>query len=82
MNSNGFKEKVTPLQEVVATVPEKKVKLKIEKNRIRSGLYIAGGIQSLALAIIGIAVPGLPVTHLHGCDRHGGGFVFRTHSPR
>ena len=64
MNSNGFKEKGTPLQEVVATVPEKKVKLKIEKNRIRRGLYLAGGILSLALAILGIAVPGLPVTPL------------------
>ncbi|QRX63783.1 YbaN family protein [Dysgonomonadaceae bacterium zrk40] len=64
MNRNEIKEKVAPPQEAVATIPEKKVKLEIEKNRIRRGLYLTGGILALALAILGIAVPGLPVTPL------------------
>lgn len=64
MNRNEIKEKVAPLQEAVATVPEKKVKLEIEKNRLRRGLFLTGGILALALAILGIAVPGLPVTPL------------------
>jgi uncharacterized membrane protein YbaN (DUF454 family) len=46
------------------TVPGEKVKLKIEKNRIRRALYVVGGTLSLALALLGIIVPGLPVTPL------------------
>lgn len=64
MNRNEIKEKVAPPQEAVATISEKKVKLEIEKNRIGRGLYLTGGILSLALAILGIVVPGLPVTPL------------------
>lgn len=38
--------------------------LKIEKNKIRRGVYLFGGIVVLVLAIIGFIVPGLPVTPL------------------
>lgn len=45
-------------------VSEEKAKLKIEKSRIRRILYVIGGTLSLALAILGILLPGLPVTPL------------------
>ncbi len=64
MNRNRNNEQAAPLQEAAVTVPEEKEKLKIEKNRIRRGLYLAGGTLSLSLAILGIVVPGLPVTPL------------------
>jgi len=64
MNRNRNNEKVEPLQQAAVTVPDKKAKLEIEKNRIRRGLYLAGGTLSLALAILGIVLPGLPVTPL------------------
>lgn len=40
------------------------MKLAIKKNKIARILYIVGGTLSLVLAILGIVVPGLPVTPL------------------
>jgi|SRR5690554_148170 len=46
------------------TIPKEKAKLVIEKNSVRRWLYIIGGTVSIALALLGIIVPGLPVTPL------------------
>lgn len=54
----------TTVRDLSITVREEKVKLEIEKNRIRRWLYLIGGTVSLALALLGIIVPGLPVTPL------------------
>lgn len=51
-------------QDFSIAVSEKEVKLEIKKNRITRILYVIGGTVSLALAILGIVVPGLPVTPL------------------
>nr|WP_294079795.1 YbaN family protein [Proteiniphilum sp. UBA5384] len=51
-------------QDTTFTLSEKEVQLEIKKNRIIRALYIIGGTISLALAILGIAVPGLPTTPL------------------
>ncbi len=53
-----------PVHDRSITLPVEKAKLEIEKNRIRRWLYILGGTVSLALALLGIIVPGLPVTPL------------------
>lgn len=52
------------MHDLSISVTDENVKLEIEKNRIRRVLYIVGGILSLALALLGIVVPGLPVTPL------------------
>lgn len=52
------------VQDLSITVSEKEVKLEIKKNRIIRALYVTGGTISLALAIVGIVVPGLPTTPL------------------
>ncbi|WP_255417277.1 YbaN family protein [Proteiniphilum sp. X52] len=51
-------------QDLSIAVSEKEVKLEIKKNRIIRLLYVIGGTVSLVLAILGIVVPGLPVTPL------------------
>ena len=51
-------------QDFSIALSEKEVKLEIKKNRIIRFLYVMGGTVSLALAILGIVVPGLPVTPL------------------
>ena len=51
-------------QDLSISVSEKEVKLEIKKNRIVRTLYFIGGSISLVLAILGIVVPGLPVTPL------------------
>ena len=48
--------------EVVFTIKDKELKSQIKKNRIVRTLFIIGGTLSLALAILGIIVPGLPTT--------------------
>ena len=53
-----------PVHDRSITLPVEKAKLEIEKNRVRRWLYILGGTVSLALALLGIIVPGLPVTPL------------------
>ena len=53
----------TPVQNIVtATISKEKVALEIKKNKIVRALYVIGGTLSLALAILGIVVPGLPTT--------------------
>lgn len=52
------------VRDLSMVVSEEKVKLEIEKNRIRRVLYIIGGTLSLAMALLGIVIPGLPVTPL------------------
>lgn len=51
-------------QDLSIAVSENEVKLEIKKNRIIRTLYVVGGTVSLALAILGIVLPGLPVTPL------------------
>ena len=51
-------------QDFSIAVSEKEVKLEIKKNRIIRALYVVGGTISLVLAVLGIVVPGLPVTPL------------------
>lgn len=48
--------------EAVFTIKDKELKSQIKKNRIVRTLFIIGGTLSLALAILGIIVPGLPTT--------------------
>jgi len=64
MDKNSTLHDRVTVHEASVAIPGDKIKLAIEKNRIRRGLYIAGGTISLALAIVGIVVPGLPVTPL------------------
>ncbi|WP_298651532.1 YbaN family protein [uncultured Proteiniphilum sp.] len=59
-------------------VSGKEVKLEIKKNRILRALYIIGGTVSLALAILGIVLPGLPVTPLALLSA----FLYAKSSPR
>ncbi|HBG57922.1 MAG TPA: hypothetical protein DDX07_07905 [Porphyromonadaceae bacterium] len=55
----------TVVREVTAIIlHDEKSKLKIKKNKIARAFYFIGGTISLALAILGIVVPGLPVTPL------------------
>jgi hypothetical protein len=51
-------------REITTAIPEEDLKLAIKKNKITRILYVIGGTLSLALAILGIVVPGLPVTPL------------------
>jgi len=53
-----------PVHDRSIPLPVEEAKLEIEKNRVRRWLYILGGTVSLALALLGIIVPGLPVTPL------------------
>jgi Uncharacterized protein conserved in bacteria len=63
MDNNTIRSRTT-VSEVSVAVPGEKIKLEIKKNKIVRILYIVGGTVSLALAILGIVVPGLPVTPL------------------
>lgn len=65
-------------QNLFISVPEKEVKLEIKKNRIIRALYVIGGTLSLALAILGIVLPGLPVTPLALLSA----FLYAKSSPR
>lgn len=51
-------------QEISIAIPEEDMKLAIKKSKITRILFVLGGTLSLALAILGIVVPGLPVTPL------------------
>lgn len=66
------------LQDIPICVSEKEVKLEIKKNRTVRILYIIGGTVSLVLAILGIIVPGLPVTPLALLSA----FLYAKSSPR
>src|SRR5690554_7354260 len=61
MNKNKIENKSNSI-EVSVAISEKKLESQIKKSRIIRSLYIIGGTLSLALAIIGIIVPGLPTT--------------------
>ena len=61
MEKNKNKNKPTAF-EVSVAVQDNKLESQIKKNHIIRSLYIIGGTLSLALAIIGIIVPGLPTT--------------------
>lgn len=65
-------------QDLSISVSEKEVKLEIKKNRIIRALYVVGGTVSLILAILGIVVPGLPVTPLALLSA----FLYAKSSPR
>lgn len=52
------------VREVAITTTETEAKQAVKKNKIVRVLYAIGGTISLALAILGIFVPGLPVTPL------------------
>src|SRR5690554_606393 len=49
-------------RDIAVAVHIEKVALEIKKNKIVRALYVIGGTLSLALAILGIVVPGLPTT--------------------
>lgn len=63
-NSSNIQHRRPISVEMSATVSEEKMKLEIKKNKITRALYVIGGTLSLTLAILGIVVPGLPVTPL------------------
>lgn len=50
------------IKDISLPLSEKKANLEIKKNRIVRILYLIGGTLSLAFAILGIVVPGLPTT--------------------
>ena len=60
--SSNIKQRRPVLADISITVPEEKMKLAIKKNKITRTLYVIGGTLSLTLAVLGIVVPGLPVT--------------------
>lgn len=63
-NNSKIEQRRMVSVEMTATVSEENMKLEIKKNKIIRALYVIGGTVSLALAILGIVVPGLPVTPL------------------
>jgi uncharacterized membrane protein YbaN (DUF454 family) len=52
------------VQNLSIAVLGKEAKLEIKKNRIIRALYIVGGTLSLIFAVLGVVLPGLPVTPL------------------
>lgn len=60
-NSSNTRNRPAP-RNVSVAIPKEKAVLEIKKNRIIRALYIIGGTLSMALAILGIVVPGLPTT--------------------
>ncbi|MCE5178693.1 MAG: YbaN family protein [Porphyromonadaceae bacterium] len=63
-NNPNIQQRKPVSVEMSVTVSEEKMKLEIKKNKITRILYVIGGTVSLTLAILGIVVPGLPVTPL------------------
>ena len=61
-NNNKIQQRRLVSVEITATESEENLQLEIKKNKIIRALYVIGGTASLALAILGIVVPGLPVT--------------------
>lgn len=62
MNKNPDQHNCLTSQDISVAVSTKEVKLEIKKNRIIRALYVVGGTVSLALAILGVILPGLPTT--------------------
>ena len=63
MDNRKNKNDHTIISELVTTAPED-TKHMIKKNKMIRSLYFVGGTISLVFAILGIVVPGLPVTPL------------------
>lgn len=61
MDDSNTRNQPAPRNMSVA-IPKEKAVLEMKKNRIVRALYIIGGTLSMALAILGIVVPGLPTT--------------------
>ncbi|MDR0332651.1 MAG: YbaN family protein [Dysgonamonadaceae bacterium] len=57
MNDNSHTD-----SEIDAFTSQKETTLEMKKNKFIRALYAIGGVISLALAIFGIVVPGLPTT--------------------
>ncbi len=54
---------ITPSETVPGyKVLKQKILLELKRNRVARVLYVVGGTLSLGLAMLGIVVPGLPVT--------------------
>lgn len=49
-------------REITVSIEKRELELQLKKSRITRILYIIGGTLSLALAILGIVLPGLPTT--------------------
>jgi uncharacterized membrane protein YbaN (DUF454 family) len=64
MDQNSNIHNRPAVQNLSIAVFGKEVKLEIKKNRIIRVFYIVGGTLSLIFAILGIVLPGLPVTPL------------------
>ena len=78
MDQNSNLHNRPSVQDISISVSEKEVKLEIKKNRTVRVLYEIGGTASLVLAILGIIVPGLPVTPLALLSA----FLYAKSSPR
>lgn len=78
MDQNSNLHNRPSVQDISISVSEKEVKLEIKKNRTVRVLYVIGGTTSLVLAILGIIVPGLPVTPLALLSA----FLYAKSSPR
>ncbi|SCD20656.1 putative membrane protein [Proteiniphilum saccharofermentans] len=78
MDQNSNLHNRPSVQDISISVSEKEVKLEIKKNRTVRILYVIGGTASLVLAILGIIVPGLPVTPLALLSA----FLYAKSSPR
>ncbi|MDY9918893.1 hypothetical protein SAMN05216365_10940 [Porphyromonadaceae bacterium NLAE-zl-C104] len=78
MDQNSNLHNRPSVQDISISVSEKEVKLEIKKNRTVRVLYVIGGTASLVLAILGIIVPGLPVTPLALLSA----FLYAKSSPR
>lgn len=63
-NNSNIQQRGPVSVEMSVTITKEKRKLEIKKNKIIRILYVIGGTLSLVLAILGIVVPGLPVTPL------------------
>ncbi len=78
MDNNPDLHNNSTIQDISLSVFEKEVQFEIKKNKIVRTLYIVGGTISLSLAILGIVVPGLPVTPLALMSA----FLYAKSSPR
>ena len=61
MDDSNTRNQPAP-RNISVAIPKEKAVLELKKNRIVRALYIIGGTLSMALAILGIVVPGLPTT--------------------
>lgn len=62
MRNNIPKQPTDSVREIA--IEKETYELQLKKNKLVRSLYVVSGVISLALAILGIFVPGLPVTPL------------------